>query len=65
MANPCGHEWIVSITQQEEEPDLDKALLGAISELAEIDAFAIYVNKHFNDDVAPVQRLSFRSIGES
>lgn len=54
MANPCGHEWVVSITQQEEEPDLDQALLRAISELAEIDAFAIYVNKHFNDDVAPI-----------
>lgn len=53
MVNPCGHEWIVSITQQTEEPDLDQALLVAISELPECSEFALYINKHFNHDIAP------------
>lgn len=54
MTNSCGHEWIVSITQQEEEPDLDRALLSAIHELPDIEKFSLYVNKHFDNDVPPV-----------
>jgi len=53
MVNPCGHEWIVSITQQTEEPDLDQALLAAITELPECSEFALYVNKYFDNDIAP------------
>ncbi len=54
MTNSCGHEWIVSITQQEEEPDLDQALLSAITELPDIEDFALYVNKHFGKDIPPL-----------
>lgn len=46
-ANKCGHEWIIKLTQQEEESDLDSALIQIISDLLEVDNFAIYVNKNF------------------
>ncbi|WP_259396316.1 hypothetical protein [Pseudoalteromonas sp. SR44-2] len=46
-ANKCGHEWIIKLTQQEEESDLDSALIQIIGDLLEVDNFAIYVNKNF------------------
>lgn len=53
-ANKCGHEWIIKLTQQEEESDLDSALIQIISDLLEVDNFAIYVNKNFS---APYPQL--------
>ncbi|MGS0534774.1 GGDEF domain-containing protein [Pseudoalteromonas sp. SaAl2] len=50
MTNSCGHEWVVSITQQEEESDLDRALLTAIIELPAIKKFALYINKYSGSD---------------
>ncbi len=53
QANKCGHEWIISLTQQEEEGDLDAALIQVISDLLEVDNFAIYINKYFCVPVPP------------
>ncbi|WP_024611690.1 GGDEF domain-containing protein [Pseudoalteromonas sp. TB64] len=53
QANQCGHKWIVSLTQQEEESDLDCALTQALSDLLEINNFAAYINKHFCALVPP------------
>tara|TARA_Y100000310_G_C20595106_1_gene770108 strand:- start:34 stop:996 length:963 start_codon:yes stop_codon:yes gene_type:complete len=47
-SNACGHDWVVTITQQEEEPELDSALINAVAELGEFTRFAIYINKTFN-----------------
>ena len=52
-ANKCGHEWIIKLTQQEEESDLDSALIQIISDLLEVDNFAIYVNKNFSAPIPP------------
>ena len=52
-ANKCGHEWIIKLTQQEEESDLDSALIQIISDLLEVDNFAIYVNKNFSAPILP------------
>lgn len=51
-ANNCGHEWIVSLTQQEEESDLDTSLVQVIYDLLEVKNFAIYINKHFDAQIA-------------
>lgn len=53
IANPCGHEWIVFLTQQTEEQSLDAALITAISGLADMQVFALYINKHFNPQTPP------------
>ncbi|MBB1408705.1 GGDEF domain-containing protein [Pseudoalteromonas sp. SG44-17] len=53
IANPCGHEWIVFLTQQTEEQALDAALITAISGLSEVKVFALYINKHFNPQLPP------------
>ena len=42
-ANNCGHEWIISLTQQEEESDLDASLVQIIGDLLEVENFAIYI----------------------
>ena len=52
-ANSCGHEWIVKLTQQEEESDLDTALIQIIADLLEIKHFAIYINKHISKPLPP------------
>ena len=52
-ANKCGHEWIIKLTQQEEENDLDSALIQIIGDLLEVDNFAIYVNKNFSAPIPP------------
>ncbi|MBH0057757.1 GGDEF domain-containing protein [Pseudoalteromonas sp. SWXJZ94C] len=52
-ANKCGHEWIISLTQQEEESDLDSALVQVSSDLLKVDNFSIYINKHFSALVPP------------
>ncbi|MDC3211604.1 GGDEF domain-containing protein [Pseudoalteromonas distincta] len=52
-ANKCGHEWIIKLTQQEEESDLDSALIQIIGDLLEVDNFAIYVNKNFSAPIPP------------
>ena len=52
-ANKCGHKWIVSLTQQEEEGDLDCALIQAVSDLLKVNNFAIYINKHFSAPIPP------------
>ena len=52
-ANNCGHEWIISLTQQEEESDLDASLVQIIGDLLEVENFAIYINKHFSAQLPP------------
>ena len=52
-ANSCGHEWIVKLTQQEEESDLDTALIQIIADLLEIKHFALYINKHISRPLPP------------
>ena len=53
IANPCGHEWIVFLTQQTEEQPLDAALITAVSGLSEVKVFALYINKHFDPQIPP------------
>ncbi|MCF7498362.1 MULTISPECIES: GGDEF domain-containing protein [unclassified Pseudoalteromonas] len=62
-ANACGHDWIISITQQEEEPELDQALINAVTELEEFSRFAIYVNKLFKPGL-PARLLNKDSVIE-
>ncbi|QLJ08962.1 GGDEF domain-containing protein [Pseudoalteromonas sp. JSTW] len=57
QANPCGHEWVVTITQQEEEPELDQALIDAVAGLGEFSRFAVYVNKFFKPGL-PAQLIN-------
>ncbi|MGS0497751.1 GGDEF domain-containing protein [Pseudoalteromonas sp. S1727] len=53
ITTPCGHEWIVFLTQQVEEQSLDTALITAVSGLPEINVFALYINKHFDPQISP------------
>ena len=62
-ANACGHDWVVEITQQEEEPELDQALINAVSELDEFSRFAIYINKFFKPGL-PARLLNKDSVIE-
>lgn len=52
-ANSCGHEWIIKLTQQEEESDLDAALIQIISNLLEVKNFSIYINKYVSQSLTP------------
>lgn len=53
QANTCGHEWVVSLTEQEEESKLDIALIQVAGDLLNVKNFAIYINKHFTLQVPP------------
>ncbi len=66
-SNACGHNWVVTITQQEEEPDLDRALINAIAELGEFSRFAIYINKTYKAGLPAIllnKNSAFEELGE-
>ncbi|MAD04970.1 GGDEF domain-containing protein [Pseudoalteromonas shioyasakiensis] len=62
-ANPCGHDWVVDITQQEDELGLDRALINAVTELEGFSRFAIYINKFFKPGL-PARLLNRDSVIE-
>ncbi|MBQ4832006.1 GGDEF domain-containing protein [Pseudoalteromonas sp. MMG010] len=58
----CGHQWIISLTQQQQESDLDAELIQVFNELVGFNGFALYVNKYFSDAGTPKQLNPHRTM---
>lgn len=59
--SPCGHEWIIRLTQQLNEKSLDEALFDILSQELGAAPFAIYINKQF--DIPRGDRPLYASAG--
>ncbi|MBE0365258.1 hypothetical protein PULV_a2024 [Pseudoalteromonas ulvae UL12] len=54
-AYPCAHEWIISLTQQEDEKQLDLILITALQTILFGCQLGVYISKFINEGLAPQQ----------
>ena len=54
-AYPCAHEWIISLTQQEDEKQLDLILITALQTILFVCQLGVYISKFINEGLAPQQ----------
>jgi len=53
--NSCAHDWLISLTQQDDESELDLILISAVQSILFGTKIAIYVNKFLDHAHAPKQ----------
>lgn len=57
-AYPCAHEWIISLTQQEDEKQLDLILVTALQSILFGCQLGVYISKFINEELTP-QQINF------
>lgn len=55
---PCAHEWIISLTQQEDEKQLDLILVTALQSILFGCQLGVYISKFINEELTP-QQINF------
>lgn len=53
--NSCAHDWLISLTQQDDESELDLILISAVQSILFGTKIAVYVNKFLDHVHAPKQ----------
>lgn len=53
--NSCAHDWLISLTQQDDESELDLILISAVQSILFGSKIAVYVNKFLDHVHAPKQ----------
>ena len=51
--SPCAHDWIISITEQDSEEQLDALVIVALQALVRSKKLSVYINKHLESAALP------------